>query len=205
MRPSERRSAILISLILTTVSCAITPSSDVAIAAFEAADAAPTEESLRAEAAEIASVLADRNTGLLPAEVVHLSRVIVSESHRAGLPSAFVLAVIEVESSGSNFAVSKVGALGLMQIMPATGEFVAGRIDLPWHGSATLFDPVANVRLGVHYLKALLERYDNVRVALAAYNFGPGDVSRRLRNGEAIPRSYADKVLAVYRVGEREI
>jgi soluble lytic murein transglycosylase len=205
MRPSERRSAILISLILTTVSCAITPNPDVAIASFEAVDAAPTEAALRAEAAEIASILANRNTGLLPAEVVHLSRVIVSESHRAGLPSAFVLAVIEVESSGSNYAVSEVGALGLMQIMPATGEFVAGRIDLPWHGSATLFDPVANVRLGVHYLKALLERYDNVRVALAAYNFGPGHVSRRLRNGEAIPRGYADKVLAVYRAGEREI
>jgi soluble lytic murein transglycosylase len=205
MRPSERRSALLISMILTTVSCAITPIGDLETAALSSVDPEPSQAVLLAEAAEIATALSERNTGLLPAEVVHLSRVIVRESHRAGLPPEFVLAVIEVESSGHNFAVSKVGALGLMQIMPATGEFVAARIDLPWHGRETLFDPVANVRLGIHYLESLLARYENVRLALAAYNAGPGDVSRRLRSGEAVPRGYADKVLATYRSAEREI
>ena len=199
MRSTDRRSAFLITLILSTVSCAITPAPETAADSAQVGPlgAAPASETLRAEADRIAGVLSDRNAGLLPAEAVHLSRVIVSEAHRAGLSPSFVLAVIEVESSGRHDAVSGAGALGLMQIMPATGEFVASRIDLPWRGRETLFDPAINVRLGVRYLEELIERYADVRTALAAYNAGPASISRRIRSGEPVPRDYADKVLAV--------
>jgi soluble lytic murein transglycosylase len=204
MRPTDRRSAALISLILTTVSCAITPAADDVRAAADSM-AVDSHETLNAEAEAVARVLGDRNTGLLPAEVVHLSRVIVQESHRAELPSSFVLAVIDVESRGSNFAVSSVGALGLMQIMPATGEFVARRFDVAWRGRETLFDPAVNVRLGIRYLKDLIDRYADVRTALAAYNAGPAKVSRRMRTGEPISHTYADKVLAIYAEAGEEI
>jgi len=91
-----------------------------------------------------------------------------------------------------------VGAMGLMQLMPATAEDVAGRIGLRWAGPETLFDPVTNVRLGVVYLRELLDRYKNVAVALAAYNWGPTRIAERLRQGEPVPALYARRVLSVY-------
>jgi soluble lytic murein transglycosylase-like protein len=207
MGTSDRASIIVLSLLLTTVSCALAPTTVVEEAPrpiFEV-DQNPPPEVVRAEAAEIARFLRERETGLLPAEVAHLSRVIVVEAHRAGLPPAFVLAVIEVESGGRNFAVSSVGARGLMQLLPSTGEFVAAQVGVSWRGPNTLFDPAANVRLGVSYLAGMIERYANVRAALAAYNWGPGQIAGRVRRGEAIPRGYPDRVLAAYAGREREI
>jgi soluble lytic murein transglycosylase-like protein len=207
MRASDRVSVALLSLTVLTVSCSVLPPVAVegAPTALREIDRNPPESQLRAEAAEIARVLLDRDTGLLPAEVVHLSRVIAFEAHRAGLPPALVLAVIEIESSGRNFAVSKVGARGLMQLLPTTAAAVAAGTTLPWSGPETLFDPVANVRLGVRYLKDMIERYDSVHTGLAAYNWGPGHIAGRLRRGEPIPRRYADRVLAAWAGDGREV
>ena len=88
--------------------------------------------------------------------------------------------------------------MGLMQLMPATAEGVAQRIGLRWVGPATLFDPVSNVRLGVPYLRELLDRYGSVTTALAAYNWGPTRIAERLRQGEPVPALYAQRVLSVY-------
>jgi len=207
VRKTDRVSTVLLSLILTTVSCSIVPTAieeGAPLGGFEV-DRNPPEEVILAEAAEIARVLRDRETGLLPAEVTHLARVIAVEAHAAGLPPAFVLAVIEVESGGRNFAVSEVGARGLMQLLPTTGEFVAAGSDVSWGGPETLFDPVANVRLGVAYLEDMIELYANLRTGLAAYNSGPARITGRLRRGEPIPGSYANRVLAVYAGKGQEI
>jgi soluble lytic murein transglycosylase-like protein len=207
MGTSDRASVLVLSLLLTSVSCALAPTPVVEEPPrpiFEV-DPNPPTEVVRAEAAEIARFLRERETGLLPAEVAHLSRVIVIEAHRAGLPPALVLAVIEVESGGRNFAVSSVGARGLMQLLPSTGQFVAAQIGVSWRGPSTLFDPAANVRLGVSYLAGMIERYASVRTALAAYNWGPGQIAEHLRRGEAVPRRYADRVLAAYAGTGREI
>ena len=207
MRTTDRVSTALLSLLVLTVSCSVVPATvETEPTPVFVVDRNPPEAVILAEAAEIARVLRDRDTGLLPAEVVHLSRVIAVEAHAAGLPPAFVLAVIEVESSGRNFAVSKVGARGLMQLLPATGEDVAAAdSDVAWRGPETLFDPAANVRLGVSYLEDLIARYANVRIGLAAYNSGPARIAGRLRRGESIPGRYADRVLDVYAGADREI
>jgi soluble lytic murein transglycosylase-like protein len=65
-------------------------------------------------------------------------------------------------------------------------------------GPATLFDPVLNVQLGVLYLRELIDRYGSVRIALAAYNWGPTRIGERLRRGEPVPALYAQRVLSVY-------
>ncbi len=76
---------------------------------------------------------------------------------------------------------SSAGAIGLMQLMPATGRAVAREIRLPYSGLATLTDPESNIRLGTSYLGQMAERFDgNPVLATAAYNAGPHRVDRWL-------------------------
>ena len=109
-----------------------------------------------------------------------------------------VLALIEVESSGYNFARSRADALGLMQLQPETAQFVARRAGVPWYGRQTLFEPGSNVRLGVAYLRQLVDRYASVSTALAAYNWGPTRISAMLANGEPVPGVYTQRVLRAF-------
>ena len=76
---------------------------------------------------------------------------------------------------------SSAGAVGLMQLMPATGRQVAREIRLPYSGLATLTDPASNIRLGTSYLGQMAARYSGNQVlATAAYNAGPHRVDRWL-------------------------
>jgi soluble lytic murein transglycosylase-like protein len=105
-----------------------------------------------------------------------------------GVRPDLVRAVVQVESGFNPSARSPKGAVGLMQLMPATmREF----------GVSNPYDPNDNVRAGVAYLRQLLDRYDNdEQLALAAYNAGPGAVDS---HGESIPpypetRDYVQRV-----------
>lgn len=97
-----------------------------------------------------------------------------------GLPTRLLDAVIAQESGYKSAAVSRAGAMGLMQIMPGTARLL---------GLAAPFDPVANMRAGARYLRAQLDRFGRVDLALAAYNAGPA--RRALKRGEipAIPET----------------
>jgi soluble lytic murein transglycosylase-like protein len=105
---------------------------------------------------------------------------------------------VHVESRANTFAVSPVGALGLMQILPSTGEELAHQEGVTWRGPHTLFDPLVNVRLGVAYLEQLSNRYGEVSTALAAYNWGPGHIDRRIARGRALPTEYPSLVLEAH-------
>jgi soluble lytic murein transglycosylase-like protein len=104
-----------------------------------------------------------------------------------------VRAVIVVESAFNPHAVSKRGAVGLMQLRPATARR---------YGVADAFDPEQNISAGVHYLRDLLTRYgNNLELTLAAYNAGEDAVERY---GHSIPpfaetRHYVPTVLRIYR------
>ena len=90
----------------------------------------------------------------------------------------FVLAIIREESRFYAQAVSSAGALGLMQIMPATGKWLARKLKQP-SKTQTLITPRTNIRLGTYYLAQLLQKYDrNPFYAAAAYNAGPKRVGR---------------------------
>ena len=102
-----------------------------------------------------------------------------------------VHAVVQVESAFDPAAVSRKGAVGLMQLMPGTARR---------YGVHDRRDPVRNVQGGVRYLRDLLTRFDDVVLALAAYNAGENAVERY---GYRVPpypetRRYVDKVLAVW-------
>lgn len=153
-------------------------------------------DSREPEAAAIAERLAAVHTGLAPFEERALAETILREAERNELAPDLILAVIFVESRYYNFAVSNVGAMGLMQLLPSTAEQLAQDHGIPWHGAQTLFDPESNVTLGVAYLKWLKDRYGNVSTALAAYNWGPGRIDRRIRGGRPVPSQYVARVLA---------
>jgi soluble lytic murein transglycosylase-like protein len=124
-----------------------------------------------------------------PDALAHLIRVQAAQS---GLSPKLVGAVIEVESHGDPSAVSATGAAGLMQLMPDTALS---------YGVSNRFDPEDNVMAGSRYLRDLLARYhDNLSLALAAYNAGPGAVDAH-RGMPSFPetRAYVARVNAVLR------
>lgn len=134
----------------------------------------------------------DPNSGTVVAVAPErLERIVREVSARHNLDPALVKAVIGVESNWNPAAVSRKGALGLMQLIPTT----AGQL-----GVGNAFDPAQNVEGGASYLRSLLDRYHgDLELTLAAYNAGPGAVER----SGGIPniretRSYVQKVTDTY-------
>ena len=94
-------------------------------------------------------------------------------SEEYDLDPALVCAVIYTESSFKENATSRVGAKGLMQIMPQTGQEIADALGEPF-SEEMLYDPEVSIRYGCYYLREQLDRFDqNEAVTLAAYNAGP--------------------------------
>lgn len=92
-----------------------------------------------------------------------------------------VAAVIHCESSNNKDAVSPVGAMGLMQVMPDTGSWIAEKLDIEDFDTEELFEPEMNVRMGCWYLNYLGKKFHgNSTAVLAAYNGGPGNVEKWL-------------------------
>jgi soluble lytic murein transglycosylase-like protein len=114
-------------------------------------------------------------TRYAPMERVRIYDDLISEHARTnGVRTDLVRAVVQVESAFNPSARSPKGALGLMQLMPAT---------IRQFGVRNPFNPVENVRAGVAYLRELLDRYQNSEeLALAAYNAGPGAVDKHGQN-----------------------
>ncbi len=121
-----------------------------------------------------------------------IDALVSDASQGSGVPAGLVRAVLMAESAGNPSAISVAGAQGLMQLMPGTS---AGC------GIANPFDPTQNVHCGAGYLRSLLHRYrNNITLAVAAYNAGPGAVDRY----HGVPpypetRAYVERVLDAYR------
>ena len=131
-----------------------------------------------------------------------------------GHDPAFIASVIHAESKFRSNAVSRAGAQGLMQITPSTGEWLADRLSLENFSNDRLFDVETNIKLGSFYLRSLLDSHNqDIRMALAAYNAGTGNVRRWLNdpqfssNGTTLAyipfeetRTYIERVLFNERV-----
>lgn len=154
----------------------------------------PYIEDMTAEEAEVFLFVLRLSDDILPTNARKLARIIVEECENGDLDPYLILAVIQVESEFSPRAVSKRGAIGLMQVMPGTGEYIAKEMGIEYGGRKSLYDPFINVRLGIRYLSALEDRYDTTENALNAYNFGPTNFEKRL-NSNDIPMGYVKKVL----------
>ncbi len=130
------------------------------------------------------------------AQAIDLDQVVREASSRNRLDPDFVSSVIMAESNFKTHAISKKGALGLMQLMPATASQL---------GVADPFDPKANVEAGTAHLSALLDRYHNDPIkALAAYNAG----AHRVKQYNGVPpyretRAYITKIVRDFNARKR--
>lgn len=124
---------------------------------------------------------------------------VADASRRFGIPERWIWSVMRAESGGRSRAVSPVGAMGLMQIMPRTWSILAARYGL----GSDPFDVRANIHGGAAYLRLMWDRYGDLRLMLAAYNAGPGRVDEYragLRHLPAETRSYVAR-LAPFLIG----
>jgi len=147
---------------------------------------------------EILGVLERYPTGLADVTKEELAEVIYEEALRHNQDPKFILALIAIESEFKNWSVSEQGAKGLMQIMPYVAKSLAHQLGIEWSGDRTLFNPYLNVRIGICYLSQLILDFNDIRVALTAYNYGPTYVKGLIEKKERIPHDYYDKLLAVY-------
>ena len=109
-----------------------------------------------------------------------------------GVAPSLAYGLVQAESSFRERVVSYAGALGLTQVLPSTARWV---LDVP-PGDEALFDRRTNLRAGFRYLRYLQERYGgDMRLALLAYNRGPGTVEGVLEEGVDPDNGYADRVL----------
>jgi len=115
------------------------------------------------------------------------------------LDAALLAAVIYRESKFEADARSQSGAIGLMQLLPDTANGIALHTGGSRFEVEDLYDPEINVRYGSFYLRRLLRKYEDTRLALAAYNAGQANVDRWLAEGSEIQfpetREYVDEVL----------
>jgi len=140
--------------------------------------------------------------------------LVVPAANRYGLDPNLLLAVMRVESAYQKHIVSYAGAVGLMQIMPRTGQLIAHALGEDGFTPADLLDPRINLEFAAWYLASLLQRFDGrLPLAIAAYNGGPHNVRRWIQESargtpldvllERIPftqtHRYVRKVLVSYR------
>ncbi len=181
-------------------SAATTPAS----AASAAASAAAASASAAAAALASAEQIAAQSRAVpkqLPASVAHFEPLINQYAKMHNVDPALVKAVIAVESAFQPGVVSAKGAMGLMQIIPDTGERYGVTGDRKQSIAQKLFDPATNLKVGTRYLRDLLGMFKhNVELALAAYNAGEGNV---MKYKNTVPpfaetREYVKKVQKLY-------
>ncbi|HOO31621.1 MAG TPA: lytic transglycosylase domain-containing protein [Thermotogota bacterium] len=111
------------------------------------------------------------------------------------LEPALVAATIKMESGFNERAVSSSGAFGLMQLMPDTAEWLYEKNII----SGNWRDPEQNIMMGTYYLKTLINRFEDLELALNGYHKGPNKIQRMIDTGEAFDKTYSERIM-IYRL-----
>ena len=138
---------------------------------------------------------------------LHYSSIVRVHAKNYDLDASFLAAVIEQESKFRADAKSSAGAIGLMQLQPATAKGIAIRTGGSKFVLSDLYDPELNIRYGSWYLHHLMVKYGNERLALAAYNAGQANVDHWRAAGEDVQfpetRAYIAKVERLKKIYRR--
>ncbi|MGN1201478.1 MAG: lytic transglycosylase domain-containing protein [Candidatus Caccovivens sp.] len=106
---------------------------------------------------------------------------VASACNQYDVDKAIVFSVINVESHFNKNAISSRGAVGLMQVMPSTAQYLAEQLNL---NEYDLTNPEDNILFGTYYIHVLLKKFENIETALCAYNAGPTNVKGWLADAE---------------------
>lgn len=150
----------------------------------------------------IVSVIKRYDYKLLGEQPQNIANYIIKNAQKYNVDPVLATALIMTESAFDTTAVSNVGAIGLMQLLPTTASFIARECNVPVsNATADLLDPYKNMALGLCYFGMLTQHYGNEeKYAIIAYNYGPGNLDRFLRRNSKLPILYYDMVLQRYRV-----
>jgi hypothetical protein len=139
---------------------------------------------------EVEALLLERMDGLSESQVHGITLHLFKMCRKYDFKVSSVLSLIAVESSFDPDAVSSVGAVGLMQVMPKTAGYIARKAAIrSYHRPLDLHNPTVNISVGVAYLSHLRERFAQSHRYLAAYNLGPTKFNRLVRRKVAGPAS----------------
>lgn len=131
------------------------------------------------------------------ARAFDVAKAVITEANRWHLDPMLVLAVIKTESRFNPLAIGRFGEIGLMQIKPATAQWLAGKMGM--HRRINLRNPIQNIKIGTYYMARLRKRFSNTPYRyVAAYNMGAGNVQRLLAS-KTEPHVYANRVFKNYK------
>lgn len=130
----------------------------------------PIENKIKESIEKLNSEFKSRIPEYVSERISQYKEIIKRAGEKFGIPESLIEAVIAAESAGKNNAVSRAGAKGLMQLMDGTAKNL---------GVRNPFDPEQNIMGGTLYLRQMLDKFDgDIELALAAYNAGPGNVTK---------------------------
>ena len=142
------------------------------------------------------------NKDLKDKELKEISKIIDHMTYKyENLDLDLILAVITQESGWKYKAISPAGARGLMQIMPATGEFLAFEENIIKYSTDSLLTPILNIKLGCRYLNFLISSYkENTRTALVYYNAGEKWANVYNKTGQVVPEETQNYLPSIERL-----
>jgi len=127
-----------------------------------------------------------------------IANYVYEESREYEVDYRLILAVMKVESNFQSEAVSKRGARGLLQITPALARHVSKDIGIPVKESKALHEPERNIKIGVNHISGLLDKFENLKTALHAYNVGSYRIRNKASKDYAPDTPFTRKVIREY-------
>jgi len=147
---------------------------------------------------EILNIIENYQIGFTEDETHELASVIFEDCDRFGIDPLLVLSMIITESSFKRNQLSHKGAVGLMQIKPSIGRFVAAKWGIEWPDPKGLRNPVFNVKVGIAFLFELIYKFREIKKAVIAYNLGETVTREYVLLRARPPERYYEKVKKTY-------
>lgn len=159
-----------------------------------------SREEIQEIIAEVATIIAEVNEVITPAEVEEVSQAIVLDAVAAGVDPYLLLSMAIIESHCRPLARGGSGEFGMLQVMPATGSWIAGKMGYSEWELEELFDIQRNVQFATYYLRiSILEFGGDIQKGVLAYNKGGKGARGWLKENSPLEHTYVRKVMNTYK------
>ncbi len=155
------------------------------------------EEPIR-EIEEIAKAINKLCPSLNYEDSLYYAEIIREECKEYCYDWELVLALMKAESNFKSTSVSRKGAVGLMQVMPETADWISPKVEAKYDGVTSLHNPEYNIRLGIHYFDMMYRKFGDLEKAITAYRVGPNRLIKNLEQGLKPDSEYLKEVLDYY-------